>query len=489
MLGRFYAVLHLLHFVACWEEEARIPTSGCNGIVHFHGPNGKDYLVVANFWDGIATDMAAESTVFELTTSEDTHSSLVATKRQSIATWEAHGVDVFEYGDYTFLAIPNYYGEVTVLYKFDWLRRQFVEHQLIGAQGPSQTAHVIINARLYLIVAENFANRVNIYQFQQEKSLFELHQQISCSGVAAVAVETSPVSDATTFLAIASYHNRKGWETLSLIYVFYLTSAQFVFRQSVKTQGAHDAEMFRLTIHSGFFFRRIAPRQLPLSTRSSSNLTRHSGASNSYNQLQPTGPTPQSSLLVLQGICNLPLPILATDKRCDMHRLLLFGDGTPRSNNSVSMASSRALVPPTFITFTTSSAERHNNCSRSALKATLNTDVTKSRRFTRLTTRVLVMRDFRMARNVVTPKKEDRRRPRPFPSHARRCLPLRSDSSRETLAAAWPAVENTRGARLCSSPTPHQIPLQPRCAQLHAAREVAHRVIAGERKKGMERVG
>jgi hypothetical protein len=153
---------------------------------------------------------------------------------QKIFTRGAHGADYFSMvqrspqgnfiGGLDFITIPNYYYcerdskcNATALYQWDILTHQFYEVATIPSSGPGQTDHFTNSYGTFIIIAENFANRLSIYRVNatiekkvavsMQKVVVSLHQMLELNGVASCAIAQI---DGIFYLIGASYHDR-GW--------------------------------------------------------------------------------------------------------------------------------------------------------------------------------------------------------------------------------------------------------------------------------------
>jgi hypothetical protein len=174
-----------------------IPTEGNAGFEYFT-KDDKHYLLSANFWDGISKDMSATSHLIQLHIEIDSNRIESYDIKQSYNAKGAHGVDYFTIGSNSFMIIPSYYGcnqhdsqlecFSTIIYIYNDNTNQFDVHQQIFSSGPSQTDHYETSiGEYYIVIAENFANKVTIMKMNQNNLLFENFQSIDCIGVAAIA--------------------------------------------------------------------------------------------------------------------------------------------------------------------------------------------------------------------------------------------------------------------------------------------------------------
>jgi hypothetical protein len=124
--------------------------------------------------------MSAQSTLHELRHSATAELSLTPVQR--FETRGAHGWDFFNHSSHQFLVVPNYYWcpqhktacEATAIYvNSGTAQKPFELFQSLVSHGPGQTDHFCLPSELtqtaspqcYLLVAENFANLVSVWQF------------------------------------------------------------------------------------------------------------------------------------------------------------------------------------------------------------------------------------------------------------------------------------------------------------------------------------
>ena len=180
----------------------KVPSYGNAGF-EFFSIDYQNYIVAANFWDGLSSDMSAMSTVHKLIYSIDSQSYSISTV-QELASHGAHGVDYFiTQSNESLLVIPSYYGcgsnrrEIinrqdcysTRLHRWNAARDRFDLWQELSTGGPSQTTHFRWGGRQFVAVAENMLDRVAIFQLSPPPvPLFQRVLLLRCPGAAGLAV-------------------------------------------------------------------------------------------------------------------------------------------------------------------------------------------------------------------------------------------------------------------------------------------------------------
>jgi hypothetical protein len=239
------------------QYEIDLNSVGCAGIEQF-AINNVSFLAIANFWDGLSSDMSAMSTLHQLSSAPD--SSLETRYIHGFNTKGAHGMDYFTHDEKHFLVVPNYYGcehgnqravdcQSTMVYLWHPESSRFEFFQHIATAGSAQTDHFLFHDDQYLVVAENFAGIISVHQLTKTRDMegpstysFKKVQDLECAGTAAVALET--LDDGSILLIGASYHDH-GWQTRSHVYLMKPEQSSFHRVQLLDTQGAHDVEMIR----------------------------------------------------------------------------------------------------------------------------------------------------------------------------------------------------------------------------------------------------
>ena len=217
---------------------ASVETAGNAGFEAFHLPsadgNGEDvYLAAANFWDGVSRDMSAESAVFKVAVDASAADSIALERVQTMRTKGAHGWDFFETAHHDqMLVVPNYYGcgsqrgpatmdcKSTSVYRWNTGKRKFVRSQRLMTAGPGQTDHFLVGGDTYLVVGENFDNKVTIWKDVRRKSArLKNSRAHGNSGAGATAI--CRIDESTLFLVASSYHSGKknhGWSTSTPVF-------------------------------------------------------------------------------------------------------------------------------------------------------------------------------------------------------------------------------------------------------------------------------
>ncbi len=256
-----------------------IPTEGNAGF-EFFATNGSGYLAAANFWDGVSAHMEAESRVYSVSTKGSVaKGSMTLSNFQNIRSNGAHGVDFFEFRGDRFLVVPNYYGNHVDVYCWSSQvddfsdagqekggRFRFVGE--IAAKGAGQTDFFERDGRGYIVVGENFAEFVSIYEvfklassseIGEPKFQFQIMQQLPTPGAGSIAIADI---EQDLFIVACSYFDensnrhisrestgvlRNGgapWATQSLVWRSIPNSGTLSFNlhQRIDTRGCHDAE-------------------------------------------------------------------------------------------------------------------------------------------------------------------------------------------------------------------------------------------------------
>ncbi len=223
----------------------------------------RDYLVVANFWDGIPEHgMKALSVLYRAKATRVNGSMKLKLKRiQDFETVGAHGWEFAESGNKSYLIVPNYYQcgsnrgpasdscKSTAIYAFDHARGRFAEHQRLSTSGPASVTAFWIEGQLFLAVGENFDDTVVI--FREEAQRFVVHQKLAVPGAGVSAF--IPASPKRAYLVAASYHDpRTGWRTRSLVFRWSAKRRAFARAGELPTAGAHHVEPF--TVGGDHFF-------------------------------------------------------------------------------------------------------------------------------------------------------------------------------------------------------------------------------------------
>lgn len=240
-----------------------LPTLGSAGFTYFT-QDLKSFLVSANFWDGKDTSMGAYSTLFQLQfhrkqsqTNDMVVHDVSFEMKQRFYGRGAHGVEVVDIPNTSespskrYLMFPNYYQCNTesntqhcaslFIYQYHELKQQFVIFHKLMTSGPSQTTSFTSHGFTYLVVAENFASFLSLYQFTATS--LTLLNQVEVAGIAAVAAITlSSSSQEEIHIFSASYYDDGFSQTRSKVFRFNPQTKSFEQLQVLLTNGAHDVE-------------------------------------------------------------------------------------------------------------------------------------------------------------------------------------------------------------------------------------------------------
>ena len=251
---------------ATLREVASVATAGCAGFEAFL-VGGALHLGAANFWDGSAPDMGADSVVYRVEAADSEEAAaapLTLTELQRVRGQGAHGLDYFEGAGEIWLALPSYYGcgsargpadtapgacASTLVLRFDAARGAFVEHQRLATAGPAQTDHLVTRTgAVLLVVGENFDDCVTLFELDAATLQFARRDALRVPGAGSMAI--AEVGDEIVLVA-ASYHDPgTGWSTRSLVFAADARGGgagagglDFKERQRLDTHGAHDADV------------------------------------------------------------------------------------------------------------------------------------------------------------------------------------------------------------------------------------------------------
>ena len=250
-------------------EAFRLPGSGSGGGGGGGGGGGL-YLAAANFWDGASADMSARSVVFKVETfqtadaddDDDDDGALVLARVQSMRTQGAHGWDFVRtaHGD-RLLVVPNYYGcgsgrgpatgdcASTVIYRWREDKHKFVRTQALRTAGPGQTDHFTVGEDTYLVVGENFDDKVTVWKDVRRKNRPHFEKLQELGGIAGAGATALCRVDADRLLLVASsYHSgtkERGWMTDTPVFQWSSsTNLGFIEVpvQWIEGHGTHDVE-------------------------------------------------------------------------------------------------------------------------------------------------------------------------------------------------------------------------------------------------------
>jgi EPTP domain len=271
------------------REVASLATAGCAGFEHTV-VRGANLLVAANFWDGVAPDMGADSVVYRI---DSSGRDLALKELQRIRGRGAHGADSFAVGAERFLAIPSYYGcgsdrgpakdscKSTQVLRFDASRAleggagrgAGARRRRLATSGPAQTVSFAArDGTPFVVVGENFNDHVVLYRGSAaagEPFALSKHQSLRVPGAGSMAV--AEAGDELLLVA-ASYHDN-GWSTRSRVFRADARSPaadlRFAESQTIDTNGCHDVELQRV---GGELFLFLSEDRSPTGTRIESSL-------------------------------------------------------------------------------------------------------------------------------------------------------------------------------------------------------------------------
>ena len=173
-------------------------------------------------------------------------SSLQLEEHQRLGTVGAHGVAHCAQAGRDYLAIPNYYGPDTAVYR--WTGSRFEELQRIKSEGAGSVVVFEMEGRQMLGIAEFNVGVAAIYRLEGEypSERFKPWQRIKAPGVGAMATLTVEREDggAQLLLLCASYvMQQTGWRTRSPVFALNAAGTAFELHHDVGTTGAHDVEV------------------------------------------------------------------------------------------------------------------------------------------------------------------------------------------------------------------------------------------------------
>lgn len=238
-----------------FEQILAVPTKGAAGWKHFRVAD-QDYLVVANFFTSrpeVQPSMKTDSVVYKATLDQRTRR-LKLEEVQRFETVGAHGVDVFDRGGRTYMAVPNYYGGDTVILRWDD-DGEFEEMQRLRSDGGGSVEAFSSGALQLLAIAEFNVGVAALYVLRGEypNERFEPWQRVRAPGVGAVSSLMIPGEG--LFLFAASYVTREtGWRTRSPVFKLNTAGSAFEPHSSVPTVGAHDVEALSVAGRHFVFF-------------------------------------------------------------------------------------------------------------------------------------------------------------------------------------------------------------------------------------------
>ena len=227
-----------LYFFETFQE---IPTNGAADVKLFS--IGADlFLVFANYY-GDKSGYKAKSVVYKM---ENDRFIL----NQTLSTHGAYGIEHFKIDDVHYMAIANQYDssykENSVIYK--WGKGKFEEFQSISTNGGSGLKFFTIEGEHFLAVAEYYDGSTysidsSVYKWKQGK--FVKYQNIPTDG--AMACDSTVIANETYLVYANYYHPQKKLNTESSVYKW--SGGHFLKFQSIETQGAYSAKLFRIDGH------------------------------------------------------------------------------------------------------------------------------------------------------------------------------------------------------------------------------------------------
>lgn len=224
-------------------EAASVETRGAAGWEHF-AIDGKDYLAVANFFTsspGRTPNMDTESMIYRAELAAD--GKLHLDELQGLHTTGAHGVVHLEHEGSHFVAIPNYYGKDTVVFRWDSGEGRFAVHQRIKSDGAGGVDAFTIGEKRILAIAEFSVGEIALYALSPGQQRFEPWQRVAapgCGATATLRVEAEVGGEALLLLAASYVTQQTGWRTRSPIFALNVEGTAFEKHGEVVTVGAHD---------------------------------------------------------------------------------------------------------------------------------------------------------------------------------------------------------------------------------------------------------
>jgi hypothetical protein len=258
--------------VATLKEAGSFETQGSAGFKFFTAQDGRVQLAAANFWDGKSKDMSALNPIMNVHFHAE-NKSLTFSLQDTLAGRGAHGVELMtDLGvegrgpaRQQYLAIPFYYGcaydktekrqggcaPIAILSESEDPGRWEMNHRL-PADGPSHISHFRRKNETYMVIAENFGDRVTVHKLSKKTGEFDEVQRLTVSGTGATAAAYLRGPDAGSsgiVLVAASYNSPDAsFESESEVFLWKDSqdSAMFKQIQTIETSGAHDVEVMGL---------------------------------------------------------------------------------------------------------------------------------------------------------------------------------------------------------------------------------------------------
>eukprot|EP00928_Gymnodinium_smaydae_P080735 TRINITY_DN64381_c0_g1_i1.p1 TRINITY_DN64381_c0_g1~~TRINITY_DN64381_c0_g1_i1.p1 ORF type:complete len:401 (-),score=58.87 TRINITY_DN64381_c0_g1_i1:1142-2344(-) len=254
-------VMSSFAYVAALEEllvqATTVATRGAAGWASFQ-IGGKDFLAVANFFTSSRTQqprMQTTSAIYEVRL--DNKGVLQLQELQRFPTVGAHGVEHCVHSGQDYLAIPNYYGSDTAVYRWDGSR--FNELQRIKSDGAGSVEFFRSGGQQFLGIAEFNLGVASVYRLEGEypNERFKPWQRIEAPGIGAMATMVVDREDGgkQLLLLCASYVTRQtGWHTRSPVFALNAAETAFERHHDVGTVGAHDVEVASVRGRKFVFF-------------------------------------------------------------------------------------------------------------------------------------------------------------------------------------------------------------------------------------------
>lgn len=199
--------------------------------------------------------METDSALYTVRSASDVSLDLMEIQR--FPTVGAHGVEHFAHAGHNYLAIPNYYGGDTAIYR--WKGSKFEELQRLKTDGAGSVDVFTIGSNQMLGIAEFNVGVAAIYRLEGDypKERFVSWQRIQAPGVGAMATFSvdSDGGGRQLLLVAASYVTRStGWRTRSPVFALNAAGTAFEQHSDVGTVGAHDVEIASIGARHFVFF-------------------------------------------------------------------------------------------------------------------------------------------------------------------------------------------------------------------------------------------
>ncbi len=225
-----------------FERFQDIPTKGAVAVKSFS--IGDDlFLVFANNY-GDKSEHEAESVVYKMENGR-------FVQNQTLSTRGAYGIEHFVIDKEHYMAIANHYDgrsykQTSVIYK--WSKDQFVQFQVISTNGASGFKFFTIEGEHYLAVSEykdGHTYSINSFVYKWKNGRFVKYQNIPTDG--AMACDSIEIANETYLVYANSYNSQREYNIGSNVYKW--SSGNFLYSQTMQTQGAYSAKFFRVRGH------------------------------------------------------------------------------------------------------------------------------------------------------------------------------------------------------------------------------------------------